>query len=798
MVAPVSCGRTTWAHRTGVWALLLCALLLTLSSASPASAAVVTRGPYLQLATDDSIVIRWRTDTATDSRVEYGDAPGSLIYSESDPTATTEHIITLTGLSDDTRYFYSVGSTTEVLAGDNADHFFYTNPIPGTRRPIRAWLIGDSGYGSQNQADVRDAYHTYNGSTRTDLWLHVGDVSQSQGTDAQYQTEFFDMYPILLRQSVFWPTHGNHDSVYANSSTQSGPYYDNYTLPAAGEAGGVASGTEAYYSYDYANIHFVVLNSTDVPRTTGSAMLDWLAADLADTAQDWIIAYWHHPPYSKASHDSDAEIELIEMRMHALPILEDYGVDLVFSGHSAAYERTYLLDGHYGPSSDLRCMDNDTPGDPGDDYCEDSPSTPCPNGAIDCDFGGFIVDGGDGREGGDGAYWKPLPGPDPHRGTVYTVAGTAGQVQGGNLDHPAMYISWNLLGSVVLDIDGDRFDAIFLDSTGSVQDSFTVVKGVDLDTDGVPDDQDNCPGVYNPGQEDTVHPDGVGDACDDPDSDGVFDDEDNCPDESNADQADADSDDLGDVCDDCPNDPDNNIDGDNYCGDVDNCPTIPNNGQQDRDEDGLGDACDDCPYDPDNDIDSDSVCGDIDICPSDPDNDVDSDGICVGSGFNPPATGEFDNCPATYNPSQADADSDGRGDPCDATMGVTVLKRITVTGVADRMSSASYTMNVTSAPVAGTSGVCPAGTTGSLGFWSFKAPTNVPMLLTLDKTFNTGSGVFDVELTWTGRSTQFEIYRNTTKIALVDPGNLWRTTTLCDETDQNATPFDILFYSVIE
>ena len=114
------------------------------------------------------------------------------------------------------------------------------------------------------------------------------------------------------------------------------------------------------------------------------------------------------------------------------------------------------------------------------------------------------------------------------------------------------------------------------------------------------------------------------------------------------------------------------------------------------------------------------------------------------------------------------------------------------------MSSVSYVTHVTSAPVAGTSGVCPAGTTGSLGFWSFKAPTDVPVFLTVGKTAIGGSGQYDVDLTWTGRSTLFELYRNTSPIALVAPGNSWRTTNLCNETDQSANPFNILFYSVIE
>ena len=41
---------------------------------------------------------------------------------------------------------------------------------------------------------------------------------------------------------------------------------------------------------------------------------------------------------------------MIEMRENVVPILEDYGVDLVLTGHSHAYERSFLIDGHYGIS----------------------------------------------------------------------------------------------------------------------------------------------------------------------------------------------------------------------------------------------------------------------------------------------------------------------------------------------------------------------------------------------------------------------------------------------------------------
>jgi len=160
-------------------------------------------------------------------------------------------------------------------------------------------------------------------------------------------------YGALLRRTCVWPTIGNHDTAQA-MSWASIPYYNMFSLPSAGQAGGMASGTPDYYSFDYGNIHLICLDSmraSDRART--SAMAVWLRADLAATAAKWIIAYWHHPPYSKGSHDSDAEAELREMRENYLPILEAGGVDLVLGGHSHSYERSFLLNGHYGLSSTL-------------------------------------------------------------------------------------------------------------------------------------------------------------------------------------------------------------------------------------------------------------------------------------------------------------------------------------------------------------------------------------------------------------------------------------------------------------
>ncbi|MCG3136929.1 MAG: hypothetical protein HJJLKODD_00767 [Phycisphaerae bacterium] len=160
-----------------------------------------------------------------------------------------------------------------------------------------------------------------------------------------------------------------------------------------------------------------------------------------------------------------------------------------------------------------------------------------------------------------------------------------------------------------------------------VPDAFGEIRGWGLRImagDGTDEDQDNCPGVYNRDQADW-NTNGVGDACEDSDSDGVRDDLDNCPNIANPGQEDSDQDGIGDACD----FPD--TDGDGVVDPQDNCPSVPNPGQENQDGDSAGDACEDCDTDPlklvpgacgcgtpDTDTDGDDIPDCIDGCPTDP------------------------------------------------------------------------------------------------------------------------------------------------------------------------------------
>ena len=147
---------------------------------------------------------------------------------------------------------------------------------------------------------------------------------------------------------------------------------------------------------------------------------------------------------------------------------------------------------------------------------------------------------------------------------------------------------------------------------------------VDRDLDGLNNDVDNCPEDANVDQAD-ADGDGLGDVCDaDADGDGTEDlRQDNCPGVPNPDQADFDLDGEGDAC-------DEDDDSDLVKDARDNCPLVPNERQLDRDTDGVGDACDP---------------------------DADGDGI----------DDTEDNCPEDANAGQADGDGDGAGDACDTT-----------------------------------------------------------------------------------------------------------------------------------
>ncbi len=443
--------------------------------ASPAP--TLARVPYLQMVSDTQITIKWRTESDTDSVVAYGKEQGKLFGRVTVNGSTRRHEVKLTGLDPNSKYYYAYGSSDGALHGGDAEHYFRTSPTVGTKKTTRIWIIGDSGTGNDDQLEVYNQYRTHTGSRGTDIWLMLGDNAYGDGTDSEYQDAVFDAYPEMLRNTPLFATLGNHDDCLDRTSEGNctdlpesldnvAPYYDIFTLPENGESGGLKSNTEAYYSFDFGDVHFVCLNSQTHENST--EMQAWLEADLQASTASWIIAFWHHPPYTNGSHNSDREGSLGDMRTNFVGILEDHGVDLVFTGHSHSYERTALLNGYYGESD---TFDAETH-------------------VVALNGDGTISDG---DPNGDGAYSK-----SGAEGAVYSVVGSSGKTSSSDYPNdywtckdgfkascdngpmlPGMVVYLEHLGSAVVDVDPNAgtADVIFLDATdGKISDRYRIVK----------------------------------------------------------------------------------------------------------------------------------------------------------------------------------------------------------------------------------------------------------------------------------------------------------------------------------
>ncbi len=423
-----------------------------LSGIPAAGVAVITRGPYLQRANDTSLIVRWRTNIPTQSMLDYGLSTSSLTNAVSDTTPKTEHVLTINSLSAATLYFYQIRNTSDTLLFPATNVYFKTYPSPGSNIHLTAWILGDCGTGNNNARNVRNAHYAYIDSQHTDMILFLGDNAYTDGIDMEYQTALFqNMYEQKLKNTIAWSCFGNHDGHSANSNTQTGPYYDIFSFPVNAECGGEASGTEAYYSFDYSKVHFIILDSYESDRSVTGPMHQWCEDDLENTTATWIIVMWHHPAYSKGSHDSDTDTYMKQMRENFLPLLESFGVDLVLSGHSHSYERSFLLNGHYGLSTTFNTQTH-TVG---------------------------VTGSGSGQFPDDEAYYKAPIGPQSGEGAVYITTGSSGQTSSGPLGHPAMYYDAISLGSCVLNINEDTLSVIFLRQTGAIDDRFTLIKDQD-------------------------------------------------------------------------------------------------------------------------------------------------------------------------------------------------------------------------------------------------------------------------------------------------------------------------------
>jgi hypothetical protein len=496
---------------------------------------------FLQQLSDTSVIVKWRGDAMAACLGTLASNLTTRVVATA--TAGDHKEAKFTGLTPDATYFYSVGGAPTAPAAQT----FRTAPTtgyPSNDGNIRIWVVGDSGTAGYLHTDTSasaPATNAYTGVAEVvrqgmaaftkangqniDMLLMLGDNAYNNGDDANYQAAVFDTYKAELKNVALWPTIGNHemgvvdgsalfgqpagslflgglstssnpnsyilDKAAANAPTLM-PYLNIFSTPIAGEAGGIASGTKQYYSFNYGKVHVVSLDSQLSARDTTqrATMKAWLDRDLADasTKADWTIVIFHHPPYSKgANHDSDSTSSTlfidkpqIDMRNEFVPVFQKYGVDVVLNGHSHSYERSYYMKDLYAGTT----------------------------GVVNGDSKEFVAathaygKGYSGRSAA-GEEYKKTPGY-----VVYSVAGNGGKADhdAGSmrvvtewLNHAAHVLQpfWDWVGaqvmgssksgadhkrglaipgSVLIDANKDRLEVQMLNQTGQVLDQFLISK----------------------------------------------------------------------------------------------------------------------------------------------------------------------------------------------------------------------------------------------------------------------------------------------------------------------------------
>ncbi len=312
--------------RSSAWLLVVCLLL-----PSALGAQVIHRGPYLQRAERNSIVVAWESQDFMSGTVRYGQSPALGLESAASPEGQ-RHEILLTNLREGTTYHY------QVYRGEEPLSEVYSFTTQGGRyEPFRFVLMGDTRSDHAAHASVVEAVRR-----EPDLAfvINSGDLISNGEFEDQWDT-FFEIEKELMARTVVYPAIGNHDEHEGEA-----PIYERvFVIPTE------RSSSERYYSFRYGNSEFIVLDhhvevepwylcllqfkvyDECFTRRQDIFIQERLDAARSDASIRHIFVVVHMGPYSsKPGRSGSAQMRAWLARFRAA------GVTAILSGHDHYYE----------------------------------------------------------------------------------------------------------------------------------------------------------------------------------------------------------------------------------------------------------------------------------------------------------------------------------------------------------------------------------------------------------------------------------------------------------------------------
>jgi PKD repeat protein len=278
-------------------------------------AVTIKAGPWLQAATETSIVIMWETDVSQSGKVEYGlsTSYGKTVNSQYTVVAPADddtgqdtqaiiHEAKLTGLQPNTIYHYRV----KVGAAVSEDNIFHTNKINGTYKVVH---VSDT--------------HTFKlGNTKTglssiiaykpDYVILSGDIANTS-INNDYRKHIIEGYQ-LWKNTVHYTVKGNHDD--RDWTTYSSWFHNNFP----------GAFSEDFYSFDVGPVHYIGMNNNMRQQDFPPGSLDWLEKDLSESKAPWKVVFMKANPAITWDNYASKQVEFL------MPIFVSHGVDLVLAG----------------------------------------------------------------------------------------------------------------------------------------------------------------------------------------------------------------------------------------------------------------------------------------------------------------------------------------------------------------------------------------------------------------------------------------------------------------------------------
>lgn len=297
-----------------------------------------------QVITADSTTSRtfmWQSDYAEENPVvEYRQAgddttimqlPASSDAFSDDGVTTYIHTATVTDLKPGTAYEYRVG------AGDKRSDWQSFHTAQGN--DFKALIFPDS-QSSDYSVWAATAQPAWQRNQDAQFFINMGDLVDN-GQDHYQWNAWFDVVGDMIARIPVVPLLGNHETYDKDWKVRMPEAYLHlFALPKLD----LAKYQNQFYSFDYGDVHFVVLNTQSQELADFEPSLDedevaWFKEDMAKTTKKWKIVLMHKDPlqYGFANRPQPREEGFSPEGRLWMPLFDQYGVDAVLSAHLHTY-----------------------------------------------------------------------------------------------------------------------------------------------------------------------------------------------------------------------------------------------------------------------------------------------------------------------------------------------------------------------------------------------------------------------------------------------------------------------------